>query len=161
MRLTANRPVGKFTLRRPHGGEWKIFSDEEVYHALSAYTLELRDPEFLHQHVVDAYTVQHANETSKPIGVLFALAGLYLHVERQLTGRQVQRAHMQLAKDRRPWPRVSLPTDRGAMTAVDVMAMPEGAQRDEAIHAWCRSVWDACEQTRDGVILILGQHGII
>jgi hypothetical protein len=136
-------------------------AERDAYYSLSAYTLSLGDAAFLHQHVVDAYMVQHANETTKPIGVAFGLFGLYLHVERQLTGRQVQRAHMQLARDRRPWPKFDLPENRGAMTAIDVMAFPEGASRDEAIHAWCRSVWQACDQTRDRVVLILQQHGII
>jgi len=58
-------------------------TEQEAYYELSAYTLGLGDPEFLHQHVVDAYMVQHANETTKPIGVAFGLFGLYLHVERQ------------------------------------------------------------------------------
>lgn len=134
--------------------------EEDAYHSLSAYTLGHGNVEFLHQHVVDAYGVQHANEKSKPIGVCFGLVGLYLHVERQFTGRQVQRAHMQLAKDRKPWPTFALPANRGEMTAIDVMAAPEGDARDEAIHAWCRSVWAACGESRDRVMRVLEEHRI-
>jgi len=134
--------------------------DEDSYHALAAYTLTRGDATFIHQHVVDAYAVQHADERSKPIGVAFALIGLYLHVEKQCTGRQVQRAHMTLARNRRPWPSFVLPADRGAMTARDVMAAGEGADRDAAIHAWCASIWKACQGSRDRVIELLREHQI-
>jgi hypothetical protein len=63
---------------------------------LQGYTLMLRDEAFIHQNVVDAWMAQHANETTKPIGLTFALIGLYLHIERGFSGRQVQRAHMTL-----------------------------------------------------------------
>ena len=76
---------------------------DDLYHELSYYTLAHRDPSFIHQHIVDAYTAQHANETTKPIAVVFALIGLYLHIEKNFTGRQVQRFHMKLAKVRRRW----------------------------------------------------------
>jgi hypothetical protein len=133
---------------------------EEAYHSLSAYTLTRGDAAFIHQHVVDAYAVQNANERSKPIGVAFALIGLYLHVEKEYTGRQVQRAHMALAQNRRQWPAFSLPPDRGVTTAIDVMAAPEGAERDAAIHAWCASIWKACNGSRDLVIGLLQEHRV-
>ena len=47
---------------------------------LSAYTLTHGDPEFIHQHVVDAFAAQHATAKSSAIGVAFALIGLYLRV---------------------------------------------------------------------------------
>jgi hypothetical protein len=67
---------------------------DDLYHELSCYTLAHPDPSFIHQHIVDAYTAQHARETTKPIALVFALIGLYLHVEKNFTGRQVQRFHM-------------------------------------------------------------------
>src|SRR5574340_540297 len=96
-------------------------SDEDAYHELCAYTLDHArcDPSFIHQHVVDAFAAQHAGEDSKPIGVAFALVGLYLHVERHFSGRRVRRTHMELARSKRPWPRFALPDDRGPMTATD------------------------------------------
>ena len=42
--------------------------DKPAYQALCAYTLGLRDARFIHQHVVDAYMAQHADERTKPIG---------------------------------------------------------------------------------------------
>ena len=46
------------------------------YHELYAYTMGR--PRFILQHVVDAHLAQTATAASKPIGVIFALAGLYL-----------------------------------------------------------------------------------
>lgn len=115
----------------------------EAYHHLSAYTLTLGDAEFIHQHVVDAWAVQHATTDSKPIGVFFGLAGLHLHLERGYNGREVQRAHMMMARTKRTWPTFSLPADRGAITAIDVMQRPEGDSRVGAIDQWCASVWAA------------------
>ena len=43
---------------------------------LSAYTLTHGDPDFIHQHVVDAFAAQHAAAKSSAIGVAFALIGL-------------------------------------------------------------------------------------
>ncbi len=60
------------------------------YNELSYYTLALRDPAFIHQHIVDAFAAQTADEHTRPIKLTFALAGLYLHVEKGFTGRQVQ-----------------------------------------------------------------------
>lgn len=133
---------------------------EEAYHELSAYTLAHGDPFFIHQLVVDAWAAQTADETSKPIGVVFSLAGLYLHVERGFTGREVQRAHMQLAKTKEAWPRFELPASRGSITPSDVMRAPAGPERDAAIHAWCASVWDACRGSRDAIVSLLERHGI-
>lgn len=136
--------------------------DENAYNELCAYTLghALRDPAFIHQHVVDAYAAQHADEHSKPIGVTFALVGLFLHVEKQASGRRVQRVHIELGRSKRPWPRLPLPSERGAMTAADVMAFPEGPERDRAIDDWCASVWSAFAESRQSIIDLLAQHRI-
>ena len=122
-------------------------SEEDAYHLVSAYTLTHGDPGFIHQHVVDAWAAQHAREDGKPIGVFFALAGLYLHVERGFTGREVQRAHMKLARAKNEWPTFRLPVDRGDITAIDVMKVAEGDDRARAIDIWCASVWAAFEST--------------
>jgi hypothetical protein len=135
-------------------------SELDAYNELQAYTLGHGGSEFIHQHVVDAWMAQHAGTDTKPIGLTFALVGLYLHVERKLTGRQVQRAHMALAKHKRTWPSFVLPAGRGAMTAADVMAVPPGPERDRAIDAWCVSVWDAFRENRETVASLLEQSGI-
>lgn len=127
------------------------------YDALCCYSLEHGDPEFIHQYVVDAYAAQHANEHTKPITLTFALIGLYLHVERQYSGRQVQLAHMALAKQKRSWPTFALPRDRGAITVSDVMHAPPGPERDQAIDRWTESVWTAFQDARPAVVALLEQ----
>lgn len=134
--------------------------DDASYHELTAYTLTHGDPAFIHQHVVDAFAAQAADVATKPITLTFALAGLYLHLEQQFTGRQVQRAHMRMAEHKRAWPSWPLPNDRGAMSAADVLAQPPGPDRDRAIDAWCMSVWQAYAGCRPGVIELLANLGI-
>ncbi len=135
-------------------------SREDAIDALRAYTLGRGDPDFIHQHVVDAFAAQRAHEHTRPIQVVFALIGLYLLVEGGWSGKQVQRIHMRLGQRKHPWPTFVLPADRGSMTEVEVMAAPEGPERDAAIHSWCRSVWEAWAGSRDGVISFLREHGI-
>lgn len=133
---------------------------QDAYHELCCYTLSHRNPSFLHQHVVDAFAAQHANNQTKPITLTFALVGLYLHVERGLSGRQVQRVHMALARRKRVWPSFPAPPDRGAMTVADVLATEPGAGRDESIHAWCACVWEAFCGHRRAVVELLGEYGM-
>lgn len=134
--------------------------EREAHEELQCYTLARGDATFIHQHVVDAWTAQHADANTKPIGLTFALVGLYLHLERGTTGREVQRIHMALGRQRRTWPTFPLPHDRGAMTVVDVMAAPAGPERDRAIDAWCGSVWAAFGGCRAVVVALLEQHGV-
>jgi len=134
-------------------------AERDAYDELCAYTLTHGDITFIHQHVVDAWAAQHATPASKPIGVTFALAGLYLHVERQLTGRQVQLAHMKMARQKRSWPTFVLPEQRGAMVAIDVMRAPEGEERDRAIDAWAASVWNAFSMNRPTLVRLLAEYG--
>lgn len=136
-------------------------AESEAYDEVCAYTLTHGDPSFIHQHVVDAFAAQNATEGSKPIGVTFALVGLYLHVEKGLTGREVQRVHMQLARRKREWPRFALPKDRGAYTALDVVKVAEGADRDRAIDHWCATVWTAFAGHREQIVSLLAEHRIL
>ncbi|HKO18703.1 MAG TPA: DUF5946 family protein [Acidobacteriaceae bacterium] len=117
--------------------------DDNLYHQLMAYTLAHSSPAFIHQHAVDAHCAQHADETTKPIAITFALAGLYLHLECQFTGREVQRAHMRMAQHPRQWPKLPAPQHRGDVSLADVVAAAPGAERDAAIERWCGSVWEA------------------
>jgi len=102
-----------------------------------------------------------ADEHTKPIGIAFALAGLYLFLERSYTGREVQRAHMKLGQAGGPWPRFSLPDERGAVTAAEVLANPAGEARTSAIRRWCASVWEPWSIHRARVIAMLQAHRII
>ena len=124
------------------------------------YVYSMGRPGFVLQHVVDTFVVQTANHDTKPIGVVFGLVGLYLHVEKQFSGRQVQAVHMQLGRRKRGWPDISLPADRGAMTVVDVLAAPAGPERDLAIETWCRSVWTALAGNRQTIVALLREYQI-
>jgi hypothetical protein len=134
------------------GNEPRMASDQDLYHELMYYTLAHPSPAFIHQNVVDAYAAQKADETTKNITIVFALIGLYLHVEKSFTGRQVQKAHMQLAKRRGQWFRPSVPRDRGAIVISDVIAAAPGPERDAQIRDWCASVWQAWREARNQVM---------
>lgn len=136
-------------------------SEQDAYNELSAYTLTRGYEVFIHQHVVDAFAAQHADRQTKPITVAFSLAGLYLRVEKKFTGRQVQDAHRRMAREKRSWPTFALPEHRGAMTVCEVMAAPSGVERDNAIDAWCSSVWEAFSMHRDAVVELLREHRIL
>src|SRR5260370_17582646 len=92
---------------------------DELYDELAFYTLSHPDPSFPHQHVVDAYAAQYADEGTRTIQIVFALVGLYLYLEKGFSGRAVQKAHMQLAKRRRNWERPALPASRAPIAIVD------------------------------------------
>jgi len=134
---------------------------QDLFNELSYYTLAHPDPAFIHQHIVGAFAAQAADEHTKPVKITFALAGLYLDVEKGFTGRQVQLAHMQLARKKEPWPVFSLPLERGTITVVDVLAAPAGPVRDDMIHQWCLSVWEAFSENRPAVVSLLNRHKII
>lgn len=123
-------------------------STQEDFHELSFYTLAHPDRiYFIHQHIVDAYQAHMANETTKPIGLIFSLIGLYLFIEKGYTGRQVQLAHMKLSNNKQAWPTIELPQLRGNITAKDVLQAQPGMDRDAMIKKWCASVWAAYESS--------------
>jgi uncharacterized protein DUF5946 len=97
----------------------------------------------------------------KPIRVVFSLVGLYLRVEKGFSGRHVQQAHVELGRRKRAWPAVALPDNRGAMTAIDVLAAAAGDRRDKAIDEWCVTVWAAFKDNRSVIVDLLGEHGIV
>ncbi len=136
-------------------------SEQDAFAELCSYTLTHGDASFIHQHVVDAFAAQKADAQTKPIKLTFALVGLYLHIEKQFSGKQVQRAHMRLAQDKRPWPAFALPKNRGVMTVADVLVVPPGPGRDQAIEDWCNSVWEAFRESRPMVAHLLRECGIV
>jgi hypothetical protein len=125
------------------------------------YVYTMGRPGFILQHAVDAFVVQTATADTKPIAIVFGLVGLYLHVEKQFSGRQVQKAHKDLAREKREWPNLYLPDDRGSMTAADVLAANAGPERDRAIEEWCKSVWGACIASRETIIDLLREQQLI
>ena len=73
------------------------------------YVYTMGRPGFILQHVADAFVLQTANQDTKPIAVVFGLVGLYLHVEKQFSGRRVQEVHMLLGRRKRAWPSLHVP----------------------------------------------------
>lgn len=116
----------------------------QLYGELTAYTLTLQDMEFIHQYAVDTYAAQHAGAVVKPITLTFALVGLYLAFERNYSGRQVQRAHMLLAKTAKQWPLWNLPEEKASLTVLDVLNAPEH-ERPDMLRKWGRTVWKTWE----------------
>jgi len=132
-----------------------MLSDEDLCNELAYYTLSHGDPSFIHQHAVDAYAAQHADENSKPIKPVFALVGLCLYLEKNFTGRQVQQMHMRMGRYRKQWPRLTPPAHRGDITITQVMAEPPGKARDEMIRTWCASVWQSWKESRQQILDLL------
>ena len=123
-------------------------TDQEMYHELAYYTLSHPDSRFIHQHVVDAFTAQTATPHTKSIAIYYALVGLYLCVEKNYTGKQVQMAHVKLSNFSKNFATLELPEERGVYTIQNVLKYPSGKDRDEAIYKWCASVWDVYKNQR-------------
>lgn len=132
---------------------------EEPYKQLLFYTLSHPDPEFfIHQYAVDAFAVQNAGENTKNISLVYALAGLYLALEKGYSGKEVQQAHLIFSKDKSNMPRMILSANRGKITVKNVLEAEAGIERDEMIMRWCTSVWEACKNNRDAVISFCRRH---
>lgn len=73
----------------------------QLFHELSFYSLAHPNKEyFIHQHVVDAYAVQHLNPETKIIKSVYGLLGLCLFLEYGFTGKEVQNVHVSLSSDK-------------------------------------------------------------
>lgn len=121
-------------------------------HELYFYTLGHPDRAlFIHQYCVDAYTAQSAVSDTRPIALVYALAGLYLFLDKGYTGLQVQQAHVQLSKHKDDLPRIPLPETRGETGPEQVLLAPPGAERDREIGRWCASVWAAYAQAHSTI----------
>jgi hypothetical protein len=117
----------------------------QLYHELSANFIMSPDLTFRTQHAVDAYGAQHSGSRVKNIRTAFSLIGLYLAVEREYTGRQVQQAHMELAKRNIKWSSFILPIRPYALSVADVLGVVE-ANRNEMLMEWSKNVWDTWEE---------------
>lgn len=135
-------------------------TSQEAYNELAFYTLSHPSPSFIHQHMVDAFTIQSAGKNSKPIAIFFALAGLYLFSEKQFTGKQVQQVHMQMTHHKIAWPVITLPENRGNITIQQVLQYPAGAERDQAIYEWCRDIWAHCLFLQDTITATIAKTGV-
>jgi hypothetical protein len=127
-------------------------SSQNQFHELSFYTLSHHDQVyFIHQHAVDAFAGQTADENTKPIKLTFGLIGLYLFLEKGYTGKQVQNAHIKLSQNKKVWPSVALPDHRGAITVNNVLQAKAGEPRDLMIKKWCESVWAAYKNWHEAI----------
>lgn len=129
----------------------------QLYWQLSADTLTSAGPAFPHQFAVDAYAAQHAGTPSRPITTAFALVGLYLAYERGYSGRDVQRAHMLLARRNLDWPRFAKPAEPGLLTVLDVLQARPGTQRDQMLYSWACAVWETWQAERARVSFLVEQ----
>jgi hypothetical protein len=129
-----------------------------LYLELSYYTLSLQNKDFPHQYIVDAYAAQHSDKTSPAITTAFALIGLCLACEWNHTGRQVQLAHMALARRSKSWPRFEPPDKKSVLTAVDVLSAPPGEKRDAKIKEWVRSVWEIWTKDHERVTWLIKKY---
>jgi hypothetical protein len=123
----------------------------QLYGEMTVYTLARGYREFIYQLAVDAYGAQHVGETTRPIGVAFALIGLYFACERGHSGRQVQHMHMLLARRAKTWPRFAPPSHVGNVTVHDVMRARPGEERDAMLRRWAGAVWEAWGQEHERV----------
>jgi Family of unknown function (DUF5946) len=120
-----------------------IHSINENYNELTYYTLGLQDKCFIHQYVVDAYSSQTADLNTKSISLIFALVGLYLHIEKNKTGKEVQEFHTLMSKNKIKWPKLILPSNRGEISIEMVLKKNAGEERNQMINKWCVSIWNA------------------
>ena len=126
--------------------------EQNLYDELACYTLAHRSPYFIHQHIVDAFASQYANDKTKLITIYFALVGLYLYVEKGYTGREIQLEHIRLSNRNKEFLPFLLPENRGTFTIEDVIKKEDGIERDRAIEIWCISVWKAYEPCKSFII---------
>lgn len=129
--------------------------NDELYNQLAYYTLSHKGKDFIHQHLVDAYTIQTANENTKPIAIIYALAGIYLHVEKNYTGKEVQLAHMEMSKKSKQFPKITLPENRGAINISDIIKIDKPEEKDQAIHKWCTSIWESFSSHHKEIIELI------
>jgi hypothetical protein len=123
----------------------------QAYSDLMCYTVSKQDPGFIHQHVVDSYAAQHAGGPTRPITIAFGLIGLYLALEKGYTGRQVQKAHMKIAKIQKDWPFPEPPHRHAGLTVIDVVLEATDNKKETSIRKWMESVWEIWEERHEWV----------
>jgi len=131
---------------------------QQLFHELCVYSLSLGDPEFIHQYVVDAYMAQHWRKGDKPIGLTFALVGLYLACELEFSGRQVQVAHMLLVETPKRWPEFPARMSVAGVSAKNVLEHREGEERNRAIRQWAEAVWLSWYPAREQIVTLVRER---
>ena len=82
------------------------------------------------------------------------------NVEKQLSGRRVQQAHMKLGRRKQAWPIFQLPEERGEITVAEVLACEPGPGRDQLIHEWCVCVWNVFRNQKSVFVELLRDNAI-
>jgi hypothetical protein len=131
-----------------------------AYQELAAYNLTGGRRAFIHQEAVDAYAAQHPGPPAKPIATWFGLVGLHLALDLGRTGREVQQAHMRLARHRRRWPELAAPGDLTGMVVADVMSRPADDTRDEALLRWAGEVWQHWSAVHETIARLCAEEGL-
>ncbi len=125
-------------------------TDSKLFEELSFYTLSHSDSDyFIHQLIVDAFTAQTADKDTKKISLVFSLVGLYLLIEKNYTGKQIQQAHTVLSNYKDYLPEIKLPENRGEITISVVIKSK--LNRNEMIKKWCSSVWKEYESSKEEI----------
>ena len=124
----------------------------QVYGEIVSYTaLNQVQLGVWHEICVDAYRARHIGPETAPLGITFALNGLYLVYERGFTGLQAREAHSYLANQFDEWPRFEPPAKVGDVTAFEVALASDPDEHIDVLRRWGRSVWDAWEYAHDAV----------
>ena len=138
LRGKTNHRHRELTRRANASGGWL-----QAYSDLQCYTVARQDPGFIHQHVVDTYAAQHGGGSTRAITVAFGLIGLYLALEKGYMGKQVQLAHMRIARTGKVWPYLDPPGQPAVLTVMDVLQAGTDEEKDAMIRKWMAAVWES------------------
>jgi hypothetical protein len=116
---------------------WLLYGEVALYEAEHVAQLGR-----LHQLMVDAYGAQHA-DGSASIGPAFALIGLCLAFEHDMSGTEVRAAHGYLANRFRNWPAFAPPIEPAPITVFDVAMAGSPDEHATMIERWARAVWES------------------
>ncbi len=130
---------------------------EQLYY----YTLSHPSSNFIHQHVVDAHTLQAANTSTGKLALVFAALGLYLFLEKGVTGREIQQVHVKLSSQKNVLPEFILPQESMNYPLANILSATPGSERDRAIYEWCEFVWKKFAVNKETIETWLRQHEII
>ena len=117
----------------------------QKYSELSSYTMGKQDIQFIHQHAIDTYSAQHSGNEIKKITIAFSLIGLYYAIEHRFNGRQVQRVHTLLSRQKYNWDELQFQQpDKSSfsLTVFDVLKEQDGEIREEMLYGASLHVWN-------------------
>jgi hypothetical protein len=111
---------------------------------------EYENPSYarLHRLTVDAYAVQHPGIDGPPArnSVGIHLSRLCLMIDRGWSMERTNDAMLAITATKRGYPRLTPPSDRGALTVKDVLAAQNPSEHLRAVERWAQSAWQAWAQ---------------